>query len=118
MPDLHHVIWIHPQARSKPAVGAPCNACGVCCLLEPCPLGVVLSGKRQGACAALRWLPQERQYRCGAVMAPKEVLQHALPRPLQAMARPLATVLAPLARRWIAAGQGCDSTVQAQDNCR
>jgi hypothetical protein len=116
MSTSHHVILIHPEASSKPAWGAPCNGCGVCCLLEPCPLGVVLSRKRQGACAALRWLPDEHQYRCGALMAPAQVLQQALPRPLTALVPSLAWILARLARRWIAAGQGCDSTVQAHDD--
>ena len=39
-----HLIRIHADAPAKPPVGAPCNGCGVCCLLEPCPLGVLLSG--------------------------------------------------------------------------
>lgn len=116
MPSSHHVILIRPEASAKPAWGAPCNGCGVCCLLEPCPLGMVLSRKRRGACVALRWQDDARQYRCGAVMAPKEVLQLALPNFLKAWVSPLAWVLARLAKRWIAAGLGCDSTVQAQAN--
>jgi hypothetical protein len=49
------IIKIHPDAPPKPAVGAPCNGCGVCCLAEPCPLGVILSRRLKGACVALRW---------------------------------------------------------------
>lgn len=91
MPKVHQVILIHPDAATKPAPGAPCNGCGVCCLLEPCPLGMVLSRRRQGACVAVRWDDEGRQYRCGAVVIPG---------------------LAWLAKRWIAVGQGCDSTVE------
>ena len=26
------VVWLHPAAPPKPAEGAPCNGCGLCCL--------------------------------------------------------------------------------------
>ncbi|MFN0162524.1 MAG: hypothetical protein ACKVQQ_14935 [Burkholderiales bacterium] len=97
-------ILVHHDAPPKPALGTPCNGCGVCCLAEPCPLGSVLSGRRTGACAALRWVDAESRYRCGALVAPREVL----PRPFAW----LAPLLRRLARRWIAAGTGCDSTVE------
>ena len=61
------VIHIHPAAPAKPALGAPCNGCGVCCLAEPCPLGQVISRKRRGACDALRWDEVQAVYRCGAI---------------------------------------------------
>ena len=107
-----HIILIHADAPPKPAPGAPCNGCGVCCLLEPCPLGVLLSKRRHGACAAVRWHEESSCYRCGALSAPLEVLQHALPRPVWRVLPWLAPLLARLATRWIAAGQGCDSTVE------
>ncbi len=106
------IIHIQPEAPPKPALGAPCNGCGVCCLVEPCPLGVVLSGRRRGACDALRWQGDLRVYRCGAITQPREVLQAALPRPLRGLAFVLSPWLARLAKRWIAAGVGCDSSVQ------
>ena len=84
------VIAIHADAPVKPAEGQACNGCGVCCLSEPCPLGVVASLKRRGPCALLRWDETPRRYVCGAV-AEKSGLWAAL------------------ARRWIAAGRGCDS---------
>ena len=43
-----HTIHIHPQAPGKVPEGVACNGCGVCCLFEPCPLGVVLSRARVG----------------------------------------------------------------------
>lgn len=86
------VIRIHADAPSKPALGAGCNGCGVCCLAEPCPVGRVVSLRRVGPCRALRWQSKEggagARYRC-ALMASR--------------------VLRPLVARWIAAGQGCDS---------
>jgi len=108
MPKLAIAILIESEAPRKPSVGAPCNGCGVCCLMEPCPLGVLLSGRRDGACTALRWLPFGRHYRCGALTAAPDILRKRLPGFLQ-FARPvLVWLLARLGRRWIAAGVGCD----------
>ena len=98
---MHQVIHIHPEAPSKPALGAPCNGCGVCCLAEPCPLGQVISRKRSGACEALRWSEADGLYRCGALTDAEGLLG---PRWRRA-----APVLRRLARRCIAAGVGCDA---------
>jgi hypothetical protein len=100
------VIHIHPEAPPKPAWGAPCNGCGVCCLLEPCPLGVVLSGRRTGACGALRWDPAQARYRCGALTDASGVLAPRW--------RWLAAPLRRWAGRWIAAGAGCDAALEVQ----
>ena len=89
------LVRAEPEAPVKPAFGAPCNGCGLCCLAEPCPAGVLASGRRHGACAALRWDAGGRRYRCGVV--------DAAPGPL-----------ARLARRWIAAGSGCDADFVVQ----
>jgi len=95
------VILIQPLAPPKPAVGQPCNGCGVCCASEPCPLGIVVSRRLRGACAALSWDEPARRYRCGVLEEPRRWLP-LLP---AAWARRLAW-------RWIAAGQGCDSHVE------
>lgn len=87
-------IRIHAAAPVKPAMGAACNGCGVCCLGEPCPLGALLSLRLRGACKALRWSADDRRYRCAAADSRRRWL-------------------AWLARRWIAAGQGCDSDARA-----
>ena len=100
------VIHIHPAAPAKPALGAPCNGCGVCCLAEPCPLGMLISRKRSGACDALRWDDTLSMYRCGAVTDAADVLG--------ARWRWAAPVLQRLARRWIAAGTGCDASLQSE----
>ncbi|MBA3058707.1 MAG: hypothetical protein KJ614_14750 [Gammaproteobacteria bacterium] len=113
MSKKRQVIHIHLDAAPKPVPGAPCNGCGLCCLLEPCPLGVILSGRRHGACVAVRWHDDIRQYRCGALSEPVAVLQRVLPARLQRLSPGLSAGLAPLlvgwAQRWIALGQGCDS---------
>lgn len=102
----HQVIHIHPAAPAQPAEGVPCNGCGVCCLAEPCPLGQVISRRRTGACAALRWDGAQRLYRCGALSDAANVLG-----PRWAWLAPL---LRRLARRWIAAGQGCDASLRGE----
>lgn len=84
-------IVLHAAAPHKPAMGAPCNGCGVCCAFTPCPLSRFLLGHREGACPALTW--QADRYACGLLVAPTGAA-HWLPRRL---------VL-----RWIGAGYGCD----------
>ena len=108
----HHIIHIQAEASPKPEVGAPCNGCGLCCLLEPCPLGVVLSGRRHGACVAVRWVPEARQYRCAAVSDPSGLLQSRWPAGWHGLSTWVSPVLGRLAKRWIAAGQGCDSHLE------
>ncbi|MBX3606352.1 MAG: hypothetical protein KF788_13820 [Piscinibacter sp.] len=85
------IIRVHADAPLKPAPGADCNGCGVCCLAEPCPLGMLLSLRRTGACRMLRWDDGAGRYRCGALAA---------------------RGWAPIVRRWIAAGRGCDCTLE------
>jgi hypothetical protein len=108
----HHIIHIHAEASPKPETGAPCNGCGLCCLWEPCPLGVVLSGRRHGACVAVRWVPEMRQYRCAAVTEPADLLRSRWSTRLHGLIPWASAALARLAKRWIAAGQGCDSTLE------
>ena len=111
MSSQHHIIRIQPAAPAKPAPGAPCNGCGVCCLWEPCPLGVLLSRRRRGACVAVSWQAASQQYRCDALAAPATLLPGRLPAALRAILTWLLRGSAPLVRRWIAAGQGCDSSL-------
>lgn len=98
--DVLEVQWVnlHRDAPAKPPVGAPCNGCGICCAHAPCPLSRALLGHRTGSCPALTW--QTGRYICGLVAAPATHLRW-----LPAQMAPLA---ARLARRWIAAGAGCD----------
>jgi len=112
MPAFDHIIHIVAAAPAKPEPGAPCNGCGVCCLFEPCPLGVLLSGRRQGACAALRWDDAGMQYRCGAMQVPQEVLAARWPWLPKGWPDGLGRLLARAAPRWVAVGQGCDCDLQ------
>lgn len=112
----HFTIFIHPLAPVKAAVGAVCNGCGVCCQFAPCPLGIIFSRRRSGSCDALRWDAGLKQYRCGAIVAPREVLTQSLPRGLRGIAPVLAPVLRRVALRWIAAGVGCDSNLEVEES--
>lgn len=98
------IVWLHPEAPSKPPPGAPCNGCGVCCAWRPCPLGVVLSRRWRGACAMLRWDAGQARYRCGALPAQ--------PAGAGAVRRLLVVLGQRLVARWIAAGAGCDCDVE------
>lgn len=104
-PDTgHRPILIHAEAPPKPALGEPCNGCGLCCLAEPCPVGMLLSRRRRGRCIALRWDEAQRRYRCGALAwRAKGSLARLLERPLHAWMA-----------RMIAAGRGCDADLEAQ----
>jgi hypothetical protein len=95
------MILLQADAPPKPAVGAPCNGCGICCAAEPCPLGVLVSRRRRGACAALQWHAAERRYRCGVVIDPR---RHLPWMPAAWASR--------LARRWISAASGCDCRLE------
>lgn len=98
----HTVILLHPLAPPKPTPGQACNGCGVCCAAEPCPLGRLLSSRRQGRCRALSW-SDAGLYRCGVLDQPRRWLPWLPARLARA-----------LARRWIAAGQGCDCSFEAE----
>ena len=101
---MQQIIHIHPAAPAKPAEGAPCNGCGVCCTSAPCPLGVIASGRFTGACTALVWAEEDSLYRCGLLAEPARHLPRGL--------HWLAPVLARVARRSIAAGAGCDCSME------
>lgn len=79
---------------------------------------MVLSARRSGACVALHWDGESRQYRCGALVASNTVLRRVLPVALRGLSPWLAPALARLAQRWIAVGHGCDSTVELADQER
>ena len=100
---MHQVIHLHPAAPPKPAEGAPCNGCGVCCAAAPCPIGMVFSRKTTGACVALLWEEKSQVYRCGLVANPSAYLPGSL--------SGLGGTLERIARRSISAGSGCDCSL-------
>ena len=93
---VHQVIHIHPEAPPKPPEGQPCNGCGVCCLAEPCPVGMLVSRRRHGACKALTWVNPESRYRCG-LLTPRHTGWRGW--------------LQRWAARMISAGSGCDAAL-------
>lgn len=95
------VIYLEAGAPAKPPTGAPCNGCGACCALEPCPLGQWITRRRRGRCAALDWDAPAARYRCGVVAEPRRHVTWL----------PAAWTRA-LALRWIAAGRGCDASLE------
>ncbi len=106
------VVWIHPEAPPKPELGAPCNGCGLCCLSEPCPIGVLVSRRTTGPCTALEWTSTSSRYECGMLTHPTRHLG------LPGVKRLSPTsLLNRLLRRWvtrmIAAGIGCDAELSA-----
>ena len=98
---MYQIIHVHADAPLKPAVDEPCNGCGVCCLSEPCPVGVLISRKRRGACAALQWDDAQARYLCGLMAEPARFIAPTW----------LAQAVAPFTPRLIAAGKGCDADV-------
>ncbi|QZA81741.1 hypothetical protein [Deefgea piscis] len=95
------IIHLHPLAPAKPAIGAACNGCGVCCAAEPCPVGMLISRKRRGRCAALVWDEVQHRYWCGMLLEPAGYLPVNWPW--------LNRRISHWAQRSIAAGIGCDS---------
>ena len=97
-------VALNAQAPPKPAYGAACNGCGLCCAVELCPLAILRFKRRQGPCPALDWDGAQRRYVCGVLMAPKRFLPWL---PGRWAAR--------LVGRWIAAGRGCDCRAEISD---
>jgi hypothetical protein len=101
LPPSATVIWLQQAAAAKPAVGEPCNGCGVCCATEPCPVAMVFLMQRKGSCRALEWDHTGRLYRCGMLQRPAHYLRWLPTRWQSWFARRVA--------RWIAAGTACDA---------
>jgi len=100
----HQVIWLQAEAPVKPATGLPCNGCGVCCAAEPCPVAGIFLWQWKGACRALRWSGQERQYRCGLFQQPESYLPW-----LNFLPELMRLKFQRMIGRKIAAGIACDS---------
>jgi len=99
-------IRIHAGAPIKPAVGQPCNGCGICCLAEPCPVSALLLSHQKDACPALVWEEQHHLYRCGMLIAPSNFWRW-LPALFN---RPFIY----LVRRWLALDIGCDADIDIE----
>ena len=85
----------------KPAHGAPCNRCGVCCLITLCDLGQHVFGHKLGPCPALRQPPGGDAV-CGLTVEPEAFAPRRAMIAGKATLRDAALVL-------IASGVGCDA---------
>jgi hypothetical protein len=105
---MNQIIHIHPEAPPKPALGAACNGCGVCCLAEPCPVGVLVSRRLKGSCRALVWRASAGRYQCGLLVgwSPEGVGKPGWLR------RQAGALWLRWARRMISAGSGCDASME------
>lgn len=95
-------VKLHADAPPKPAYGAECNGCGLCCAVAACPLGIILFRRLKGPCPALQW--RDGRHVCGVLAEPGRFAP-LLPRRWAAR----------LVARWIAAGQGCDCRSEIED---
>ena len=100
------ILHLHEAAPAKPAWAEPCNGCGVCCAYAPCPVGVLISKRRTGACAALEWVDSESRYRCGVLVDSA--------RYTGLRAKWMRKLMTRLAKRMISAGSGCDCSLEVQ----
>jgi len=104
MQNKTQIIHIHQQAPAKPAMGTPCNGCGVCCAAEPCPVSLALLWPHKSPCTALTWDDTNQRYLCGMATQPSKHLIW-LPKKLDKAA-------SKLFKRWIAADTLCDADVE------
>jgi hypothetical protein len=101
------LIEIHRAAPPKPTYGSPCNGCGVCCLMEACPVGRLWLGSWRGRCHGLEWDEVGHRYVCGMVRQPSHYVRW-LPAWMDVWAGRY------FARK-IASGHGCDAAIEIAD---
>jgi hypothetical protein len=95
----------------KPAIGDPCNACGLCCRLQVCSAGSYTLGlvetygdRAPGPCPALVAQPDGREI-CGMMLRPKDY----------AIGRGAAHDLRAAIGIMIGSGAGCDEAGDERD---
>lgn len=107
MDHIMDVLW--PMTRiafdlpEKPLWGTACNRCGLCCLVETCPLGLLFFGPAKSPCPALKL--DGGQSACQLIADPAALLP-----PL------IAADAGEMARLMLGSGEGCDSEMTEADN--
>jgi hypothetical protein len=90
-----------PLLAPKPAYGAPCNGCGLCCLSEQCRASIEHFGV-QSVCPALE--QSQGRYWCGLMIRPSHYGAG------ENLAQFGEDIAAGFWRNYIGGGAGCDST--------
>lgn len=93
------------MAQKKPLHGEPCNRCGLCCFITPCPLALAVFGPIIGPCPALGLGPNDTA--CGMIedparFAPERTAEHG-----EQVMRDAAAFL-------IGSGLGCDARLESE----
>jgi hypothetical protein len=99
--------WGFAPVEPKPALGAPCNGCGACCLAETCSIGADLLGL-DGPCPALE--QDAGRYWCGLVRHPARYIAAHFP---AADHMAFNAFFGELVERALGIGRGCDSDGEA-----
>lgn len=90
---------------AKPLYGQPCNGCGLCCLMEQCPISVEVFGP-SAVCPALESLPAGG-FTCGLIARPRHYLEAKTPELADLMGETFGVMLG--------AGTGCDGVLSDAD---
>ena len=101
------IIELHALAPDKPDCGVRCNGCGVCCAVEPCPVGHIYLFQFRGKCRALLWQDEASRYVCGMVVCPDHYMSLIPERWREHFGKFFASR--------IAAGAGCDFAAEMDD---
>ena len=89
-----------------PAYGAPCNRCGMCCVVKPCWIGRMLFEVEEGECPALQWGGEGSS--CGLMTKPAQFM------PVRVRIEGASRVRE-AARTLIGSGLGCITGREARD---
>lgn len=89
----------------KPAHGAPCNRCGLCCIASLCPVARALFKRdaHPGPCPALQKAGGDGTYACGVVASPGRYVS------IERYAMYGREALSAAAALLIGSGTGCDA---------
>lgn len=92
-------------APAKPLYGSPCNGCGLCCVMEQCPLSIEVFGPHS-LCPALEELPAGG-FTCGLIARPRVYLETKAPELADLLGEAFGVILG--------AGTGCDGVASDAD---